>query len=76
VFVIFKKPKYRTQFIFFLDGDIGSIGKPSTPTPRGTFKIINRAVNPGGPFGARWLGLSAPGGDYSIHGFLYWEGCF
>lgn len=45
-----------------------AVGKPSTPTPKGTFKIINRAVNPGGPFGARWLGLNAPNGDYGIHG--------
>lgn len=45
-----------------------AVGKPSSPTPRGNFKIVNRAVNPGGPFGARWLGLSAPGGDYGIHG--------
>jgi lipoprotein-anchoring transpeptidase ErfK/SrfK len=45
-----------------------AVGKPSTPTPKGTFKIINKAVNPGGPFGARWLGLSAPNGDYGIHG--------
>ncbi|MCD2347097.1 L,D-transpeptidase [Clostridium guangxiense] len=43
-------------------------GKPSTPTPKGTFKIVNRAINPGGPFGARWLGLNAPNGDYGIHG--------
>jgi len=45
-----------------------AIGKPSTPTPKGVFKIINKAINPGGPFGIRWLGLSAPGGDYGIHG--------
>lgn len=43
-----------------------AIGKPSTPTPAGTFTIVNRAVNPGGPFGARWLGLSKP--HYGIHG--------
>lgn len=41
-------------------------GKPSEPTPKGTFKIINRAVEPGGPFGVRWLGLSIKG--YGIHG--------
>ncbi|MDW8802633.1 L,D-transpeptidase [Clostridium sp. A1-XYC3] len=48
--------------------DVGtkSVGKPSTPTPKGNFTIINKAVNPGGPFGARWLGLSARG--YGIHG--------
>ena len=45
-----------------------AVGKPSTPTPRGNFRIINKALNPGGPFGARWLGLSAPNGDYGIHG--------
>jgi len=45
-----------------------AVGKASTPTPKGTFKIINRAVNPGGPFGTRWLGLNAPNGDYGIHG--------
>lgn len=45
-----------------------AVGKPSSPTPKGTFKIINRAINPGGPFGVRWLGLSAPYGDYGIHG--------
>lgn len=45
-----------------------AVGKPSSPTPKGTFKIVNRAVNPGGPFGARWLGLDAPNGDYGIHG--------
>lgn len=45
-----------------------AVGKPTSPTPKGTFKIINRAVNPGGPFGVRWLGLNAPNGDYGIHG--------
>jgi lipoprotein-anchoring transpeptidase ErfK/SrfK len=45
-----------------------AVGKPSSPTPKGTFRIINRAVNPGGPFGTRWLGLNAPNGDYGIHG--------
>ncbi|EJO5349158.1 L,D-transpeptidase [Clostridium botulinum] len=45
-----------------------AVGKPSTPTPKGTFKIINRAINPGGAFGARWLGLNVPYGHYGIHG--------
>lgn len=45
-----------------------AVGKPSTPTPHGTFKIINRAINPGGPFGVRWLGLNVPYGNYGIHG--------
>ncbi|WP_242854376.1 L,D-transpeptidase [Oxobacter pfennigii] len=41
-------------------------GKPTTPTPEGTFSIINKQVNPGGPFGTRWMGLSKP--HYGIHG--------
>lgn len=45
-----------------------AVGKPLTPTPRGIFSIKNKAINPGGPFGARWLGLTAPGGSYGIHG--------
>ncbi|MBC8060190.1 MAG: L,D-transpeptidase [Clostridiaceae bacterium] len=45
-----------------------AVGKPSSPTPKGIFKIINKAINPDGPFGARWLGLNAPNGDYGIHG--------
>lgn len=43
-----------------------AVGKPSTPTPKGNFTIANKAVNPGGPFGVRWLGLSISG--YGIHG--------
>lgn len=43
-----------------------AVGKPSTPTPLGTFTIINKQVNPGGPFGTRWMGLSKP--HYGIHG--------
>ena len=45
-----------------------AVGKPSTPTPKGSFKIKNKALNPGGPFGARWMGLTATGGSYGIHG--------
>jgi L,D-transpeptidase ErfK/SrfK len=41
-------------------------GKPTTPTPIGTFTIKNKQVNPGGPYGPRWMGLSAP--HYGIHG--------
>ena len=42
------------------------IGKILTPTPKGTYRIINKAINPGGPFGVRWLGLNKKG--YGIHG--------
>ncbi|MBN6189312.1 L,D-transpeptidase [Aneurinibacillus sp. BA2021] len=43
-----------------------AVGKMLTQTPLGTFYIINRAPNPGGPYGSMWLGLSKPG--YGIHG--------
>lgn len=41
-------------------------GKPDTPTPTGTFTVINKQLDPGGPYGTRWLGLSKKG--YGIHG--------
>lgn len=56
-----------------------AVGKLSTPSPVGTFKIIRRVANPiyqhdgitvqpgpDNPVGTRWMGLSIPG--YGIHG--------
>lgn len=43
-----------------------AVGKPLTPTPKGSFIIINKAMNPGGPYGTRWMGLSKP--HIGIHG--------
>ena len=56
-----------------------AVGKTSTPSPVGEFKIVNRVANPtyyhkgqviaagkGNPVGTRWMGLSAKG--YGIHG--------
>jgi len=56
-----------------------AVGKPSTPSPEGTFTIERRAVNPiyhhdgktvlpgpHNPVGTRWMGLSIRG--YGIHG--------
>ena len=43
-----------------------AVGKMLTPTPSGTYNIINKDPNPGGPFGVLWMGLSAP--HYGIHG--------
>jgi len=56
-----------------------AVGKPSTPSPVGTFTIERRIVNPTyhhhgktvppgphNPVGARWMGLSIQG--YGIHG--------
>ncbi|HOB12046.1 MAG TPA: peptidoglycan-binding protein [Syntrophomonadaceae bacterium] len=45
-----------------------AIGKSSTPTPLGNWTIVAKAVNPGGPFGVRWMRLSVPWGGYGIHG--------
>lgn len=56
-----------------------AVGKPSTPSPVGTFTIVRRVANPtyhhddktvlpgpGNPVGTRWMGLSVRG--YGIHG--------
>ncbi|WP_238457081.1 L,D-transpeptidase family protein [Desulforamulus putei] len=55
-------------------------GRQRSFTPEGKFTIINKIINPpyykknipGGsphnPLGPRWLGLSAPGGPFGIHG--------
>lgn len=45
-----------------------AVGKPQTPTPSGTYHIINKIVNPGGVLGTRWMGLDIPNGPYGIHG--------
>ena len=44
------------------------VGKPTTPTPAGNYKVINKVTNPGGVLGTRWMGLNIPGGNYGIHG--------
>lgn len=43
-----------------------AVGRIVTPTPPGTYTIINKQNNPGGPFGVLWMGLSKP--HYGIHG--------
>lgn len=45
-----------------------AVGKPSTPSPVGEWKIVYKSLNPGGPFGVRWMRLSVPWGGYGIHG--------
>ncbi|NEZ47591.1 hypothetical protein FDF74_10350 [Clostridium niameyense] len=42
-------------------------GKVSTPSPIGTWKIINKGTW-GSGFGGRWMGLNVPWGTYGIHG--------
>jgi lipoprotein-anchoring transpeptidase ErfK/SrfK len=56
-----------------------AVGAPASPSPTGSFEIINRLAEPtyygygkvvppgkGNPIGTRWMGLSAKG--YGIHG--------
>ncbi|XJZ25654.1 L,D-transpeptidase family protein [Bacillota bacterium Lsc_1132] len=43
-----------------------AVGKMLTKTPVGEYVIVNRQLNPGGPFGVMWLSLSRAG--YGIHG--------
>ncbi|MCM3569413.1 L,D-transpeptidase [Neobacillus mesonae] len=43
-----------------------AVGKILSPTPSGTYTIINKQSHPGGPFGVLWMGLSKP--HYGIHG--------
>ncbi|MGB9663141.1 MAG: L,D-transpeptidase family protein [Moorellaceae bacterium] len=45
-----------------------AIGKYTTPSPVGEWKIIDKAYESGGPFGTRWMGLNVPWGNYGIHG--------
>ncbi|MDR7871492.1 MAG: L,D-transpeptidase family protein [Tissierellaceae bacterium] len=42
-------------------------GKSSSPTPLGSFQIVEKAQW-GEGFGSRWLGLNVPWGKYGIHG--------
>ncbi|KMK76683.1 L,D-transpeptidase family protein [Alkalihalobacillus pseudalcaliphilus] len=43
-----------------------AVGKMLTRTPTGQFIILNKAPNPGGPYGTMWMSLSKQG--YGIHG--------
>lgn len=45
-----------------------AVGKHSTPTPAGSYRVVNKIVNPGGALGTRWMGLSIPSGNYGLHG--------
>ncbi len=45
-----------------------AVGKSSTPSPLGEWKIVQKSLNWGNGFGTRWLGLNVPWGIYGIHG--------
>lgn len=44
-----------------------AVGKPSTPSPQGQWKVASKGAWSGG-FGTRWMGLDVPWGKYGIHG--------
>lgn len=44
-----------------------AVGKPATPTPKGNFYIIKKALW-GNQFGGYFMQLSVPYGTYGIHG--------
>ncbi len=58
------------RLYLFEDGKIirsypAAVGKPVTPTPVGEFEIRHKLMNPGGPFGTRWMSFKP---HYGIHG--------
>jgi L,D-transpeptidase ErfK/SrfK len=45
------------------------LGKTSTPTPAGNWKVIEKYKNPAWEvLGSRWMGLDVSFGNYGIHG--------
>lgn len=44
------------------------IGKSSTPSPLGEWKVVQKSLQWGNGFGTRWMGLNVPWGIYGIHG--------
>lgn len=44
-----------------------AVGKSSTPSPLGYWKIVSKGKWSGG-FGSRWMGLNVPWGLYGLHG--------
>lgn len=47
-----------------------AVGRPRalTLTPVGEWRVIHKALNWGGGFGTRWIGINVPWGIYGIHG--------
>ncbi|WP_173916729.1 L,D-transpeptidase family protein [Halobacillus sp. Marseille-Q1614] len=59
------------QLKLYRNGDLQktypiAVGKMLSTTPTGNFIIINKAPNPGGPYGTMWMSLSKQ--YYGIHG--------
>lgn len=59
--------------LYLLDGNVllksytVATGKPETPTPIGSWKVVSKN-GMGGGFGTRWMGLNVPWGQFGIHG--------
>lgn len=45
-----------------------AIGSLSTPSPIGTWQVVNKAIKEESAFGGYWLGLNAPWDTFGIHG--------
>jgi peptidoglycan hydrolase-like protein with peptidoglycan-binding domain len=45
-----------------------AVGKSSTPTPLGEWRVVQKSLNWGDGFGTRWMGLNVPWGIFGIHG--------
>ncbi|MEW6244365.1 MAG: peptidoglycan-binding protein [Bacillota bacterium] len=62
----------RTLYVFSGREEIArfpvALGKPSTPTPIGDWKIKRKLSGWGGGFGTHWMQLDVPWGVYGIHG--------
>jgi len=63
----------KHRLTVFQNGDIikeypVGVGKSSTPSPLGEWKVVHKGVNWGNGFGTRWMGLNVPWGIYGIHG--------
>lgn len=70
--ILIEVDKKRLSLVDCKRGEVVKIygvatGKANSPTPLGTFRIIEKA-RWGGGFGSRWLGLDVPWGKYGIHG--------
>lgn len=63
----------KHRLTVFQNGDIikeypVGVGKSSTPSPLGEWKVVHKGVGWGNGFGTRWMGLNVPWGIYGIHG--------
>ncbi len=64
-----------TKLLYLIDQDTNTVikkyvvatGARETPTPIGSFKIVQKGMW-GEGFGTRWMGINVPWGKYGIHG--------